>query len=233
MGKKPIIVKLADIEPKTKIKDKFLYNNGCPCGWEYCWGIYNEQRHAHYHLMWSYGVPLPESLNCIPYIEPALRRPDFGYMLWRVRPEDPNIGHKFAYKMARLMQRENGYDLPGWHDNKKHFGKWILKQPIFYALVTRDRAVGFTVVEETDHYATWDGTPDGRSEFQKGRKKLKICLVWVASLWRRMGVATTLVNEVAREHKIPIEDIVWGIPLTEAGKALAFSLTSRGWIYIG
>ncbi|MEW6425188.1 MAG: hypothetical protein AB1523_10670 [Bacillota bacterium] len=131
------------------------------------------------------------------------------------------------------MQRENGYDFPGWHDDKKYFGDWVKKEPAFFALVEGGYAISFVVVEKTTKYATWDGKTIGEIPFCEGEPKLKICLVWTAHLLRRLGVAKTLIEEVAAEYKTTINEVVWGVPFSESGKVLAFSLTERPWIYVG
>lgn len=201
----------------------------CPCGWD---GITRD--HAYKHLYWSWGIELPETLYCGPYLV------DFSddWDLWRVRPEDPSTGHKFAYRLARLAQRENGYDFPAWYPSKKYFGEWIDKQPVLYACVVDrfyPRAIAFVVVENTEHYGVWDPLDNtcNTIKFGKSEKRLKIGLVWTAFLWRRRGVATDLIRKIASIHNVQVDDLVWGVPFTEAGKALALSLTDGYPIYVG
>jgi len=131
------------------------------------------------------------------------------------------------------MQRENHYDFAGWPESNRFFGDWEEKEPAFFALISNDYAISFVIVEKTTKYGMWDGQKNKTVHFAVGNERLKISMVWTAHLLRRLDVATTLIREVATEYKTTTGDIVWGVPFSESGKALAFSLTKESNVFVG
>jgi GNAT superfamily N-acetyltransferase len=187
----------------------------CPCGWGLWEEGYapNRQRHAAWHLDWATGVRVPDRV----ILSPPTGRP-WGDVR-AIRGDDRGqANRRLAYRMARLFQREGGYDFPAVSDAR------VADRPqTVYVRETGERLIAAAFVFAAERWSLWSGGDDyGHPEPGNAPE---IGAIWVAFHYRRQGVASDLVREVAAAEGVAVADLCWFGPLTDEGKALAFSLS--------
>lgn len=184
---------------------------GCPCGTGARYfgeGVRAQTRHARWHLQWDRGVSVPLTVGWFD-------------SLAVVTSESTKPERSIAYDLGRLFQREQHYDfpmLPGpdtWKRGELH-------QALI--AVHNQRAIGLLVVYPQTRWGEWDGS-DGRVSLAVDSLEPLpgIAGIWVARGYRRMGVGTALVDALAQHADVPRSELLWSMPLSEDGQALAFS----------
>jgi hypothetical protein len=197
----------------------------CPCGWG---GYYvSEMKHAMKHLQWERGMKLPPAMV-----------PEGNIIV--VPWNSPKKERKFAYEMARLAQRDGGYDVPSY---TLPIGRGVLpsvKERGETAVLwcAQGRCLGYTVVHRVQRWReVWpfETHPEEEPIAIEGHNDIRgqIGLIWVAHGRRREGIASALIAEVGRLSGSPVSELVYTAPFTEAGFQLAKSFALDNLIYIG
>lgn len=192
--------------------DALLYDDdgwsGCPCGTGERYfgeGTGARTRHARWHLEWDRGAAMPSSMS-------------WGDSLLIVGGESSMPDRKLAYTLGRLFQREQRYDFPMAPDPKHWRGQ---AQEVLIA-VYRRRAVGMLLTGPTMRYGVWDGSPGSIAIDIEATEPLpEVSGVWVCRENRRRGVGRALVNALGDYANLLPADLVWGLPFSDDGKALA------------
>lgn len=185
--------------------------HGCPCGTGERYfgeGTGARTRHAHWHLEWDRGALVPSSVFWFD-------------SLAIVTGESSMAERKLAYKLGRLFQREQHYDFPMVPDPRSWPGE--LHQVLL--AVHNCRAIGVLISYTTQSWGLWDGKP-GTVEFTSSSTVPvpEISGIWVARSYRRRGVGTALVDALAAYADLAPALLVWGLPFSDNGKALALSI---------
>ncbi|MGQ9676174.1 MAG: GNAT family N-acetyltransferase [Chloroflexota bacterium] len=143
-----------------------------------------------------------------------------------------------AFKMAKAVQRAEGYDFPSfprpgiWLTKEEH--DWMRDHRLRVYLVIKDgRAVAYSLVVDTDHWHQWRVLDEeGESveevgQFTGGPRPLVGPLFVVENL-RGQGIGRSLLDRVAADAGVSPSDIVGEVPLTRAGRLLAMRLRDDG-----
>jgi GNAT superfamily N-acetyltransferase len=98
-------------------------------------------------------------------------------------------------------------------------------------MASTSRVIGYLSASDVSHNASWDYRPDTRVTYVDDVVRPQVGLISVAKEWRRTGVATALVRALASDAGMTTDDITWEQPFTEAGKALARTVSpERVWV---
>lgn len=175
----------------------------CLCGRETL-DPWFRREHDRWHLAWSAGVVLPRDV-------PAWRG------LITVTGASPAPYRKLAYQLARLHQREAGYDFP----SLPYPATWRQYEGIAaFIAAWQGRALGLAVTGTAMGYC-W---LDARGDAVPGAVPA-IAGIFVCHAWRRRGIGRWLVEQVAAARGCLPRDLAWLGPLSDDGEALARSIT--------
>ena len=189
----------------------------CDCGaWPAWWTGAGRARHAAQHRQWAAGVPLtPAVQRWLGCRTSSVTGP------LAVTANAPVPARRLAYTLARLFQRENGYD----------FG--FLRPPplawsattVAYLTVQDGRALALAIVDTVGrwgYYAHRDAR--GQVSLDQAMPTRTVAGIWVAATHRREGLARQLVLGACVVEGLQVEEIAWGGPFTTDGRALALAM---------
>lgn len=189
--------------------------SACPCGTgDGYWGglAGANARHANWHIQWDRGIPLPSTVfwwDSLAIVTGESSRPE----------------REVAYKLGRLFQRENHYDFPMAPDPRT----WRGDLSEVLVAVYHHRAIGGLFTYPTMRIGVWDGSPETTVPFnvELMEPQPRIAGIWVCRGYRRKGVASALVRALSSYADIPAPDLIWGVPFSDAGKALALRIAGE------
>jgi hypothetical protein len=179
----------------------------CPCGWRD--QVASRGKHAHEHLSWAMGVPVPVSLPW-PEEQPIAV----------IHTTSPTPWRQLAYRCARIAKREGGYD------------SLSFPEPIGRAYEDEEntRAFCYRVNRAVVGYLSlWDQITRGRYGFVEGEvppgdgRSRPTLLVWTAFHWRGLGIGRALVEAAGEYTGVGVAGLAWSWPFTDAGIKLARS----------
>jgi GNAT superfamily N-acetyltransferase len=183
--------------------------------------------HRRRHDSWRHGVRRRTLAGDPLVVGNAL--PD-GYQLTVCGPQAPRRLQDFAVTVARLANRETRYDFGVYHPRDR----WSREQDVHGVLAWHgDRAIGFLRAErrEDEAYLVWTG--DRPIPWRPARPpRWTIGFLWIHHAHRRRGLGRALVAAAAALAGIPVSEVGWNPPFTEAGAALARSLCPDG-VWLG
>jgi ribosomal protein S18 acetylase RimI-like enzyme len=163
--------------------------------------ILTKCQHAQRHREWQRGFKV--SKNVAPEVVAGTQA-----VLLVNGTESPKPLRRVAFRLARVAQRQAGWDFPTFPhpDTPAYFAE---KAASILAAIKLDGryAVGYVVSVE-------EGTLTVVTE------------VYVCAAYRRRGIATELVHAIARVREKPVTQIAYGGPFTRAGWALAKALSA-------
>ena len=184
----------------------------CPCGWQGDRDLHDRQ-----HVRWSVGIPIPSRLT---FVEPVAV----------VEATAPKMWRSLAYDCARLAQRDGHYDFPSFThpDSDAEPGDNNLRA---YLLATTSRVIGYLSVADSPQNAPWDFKYETQLSYNDSTTRPQVGLIFMAKEWRRKGLGAALVRAMAADAGTSVADISWQLPFTNAGQALARSLSpDRVWV---
>ena len=189
----------------------------CSCGGRFVIG--NADQHEAQHLQWSLGVKIPHSITW-----------GSGDMAL-VRTQSATRWRQLAATVAQVPQRENHYDFPSWSDADSP--EAITQDRRAYLLRSCEWVIGYLVAADVTSRHRWDFSGGAPGLAADASRRPSIELIWVAATHRRQGLGRLLVEHLAADSAVPLEELAWSWPLSKnGGKALARSITPDGvWIY--
>jgi GNAT superfamily N-acetyltransferase len=191
------------------LRELLADDEGCPCGTGSLYfgeGVGARTRHANWHLQWDRGVPVPSRVLWFK-------------SLAIVTSESARADQDVAYRLGRLFQREQRYDFPMVPESRFWRTGDMVQAMI---AVHRHRAIGILVTRPVMGYGVWDGSPESVQINVSTTEPLpEISGVWVARGYRRHGVARALVSALVEYADTSPAELVWGVPFSDDGQALA------------
>lgn len=180
----------------------------CPCGTGEQYfgeGSGARTRHANWHLEWDRGAPISDGVSWFD-------------SLAIVTGESRLAERKIGYRLGRLFQREQGYDSPMAPDPRS----WPGNLSEVLVAVHHSHAIGGLFTYPTMRYGLWDGSP-GRIQItvETMAPVPQVSGIWVCRGYRRRGIGAALVKALGEYADLPLQEVVWGLPFTDGGKALA------------
>jgi GNAT superfamily N-acetyltransferase len=160
-----------------------------------------KRQHAQRHREWQRGFKVSKN------VAPEVVAGDQTVLLVN-GAESPKPLRRVAFRLARVAQRQAGWDFPTFPhpDTPAYFAQNAAN--ILAAIRLDGRyAVGYVVSIE-------EGTETVVSE------------VFVCADYRRRGIASELVCAIARFREKPLPQIAYGGPFTRAGWAMAKALSA-------
>lgn len=141
-----------------------------------------------------------------------------------VTSQSPISWRKLVYQVARMPQKENGYDFNSW----SHLGEpeATTDNVRAYLLKANEHVVGYLAAHDTDQHHRWDPAGHSRSDGEDDTLRPRIILIWVADVYRRQGIGATLVQALADDFGGKPADVSWSTPISESGQRLARRFSS-------
>lgn len=195
----------------------------CPCGQGGYYGMCggSEAKHAHAHLNWATGIRLNERQDVL-----FVCRNDRSNTMLVVDSGSDQPLRKLAYDVARLFQREQGYDFP-MVPHPSSF--WTEDNGTAYLAIFRRRAIALLVVQSVPRWGYYDNVNEnGRIPFDQIHPARSIAGIFTCGNYRRRGVAAALIRRATEREAVPLEQVPWCTPLSDAGAALATHLVPSG-----
>jgi GNAT superfamily N-acetyltransferase len=199
----------------------------CACGWRASDIALMRNAHYAWHAQWANGVFVVSAAR------QTLAAQGWRVTLPRILPVDPRspapLRH-IAHRAARLFQRENGYDFAMFSQYPKDSHR-----PTAYLWIEGGRAIGIAVLAESDDGWGWfdERDAEGRGHRTYVDRRPMVAGIWVASAHRRQGIAKHLIERAADLERLPVDELIWGVPFSESGLALARSLVGSEHIRVG
>jgi hypothetical protein len=185
------------------------------------------RRHRRRHDSWRRGVRRTTLAGDPLVVGDAL--PD-GYQLTVCGPQAPRRVQDFAVTVGRLANRETRYDFGVYHPRET----WTRDHDVHVLLTWHgDRAIGFLRAEqrEDEAYTLWTG--DRQIALRPAvPPRWTIGFIWIHHAHRRRGLGRALVAAAGELGGVPVSEVGWNPPFTEAGEALARSLCPDG-VWLG
>ncbi|MET8283548.1 GNAT family N-acetyltransferase [Micromonospora sp. NPDC005174] len=100
-----------------------------------------------------------------------------------------------------------------------------------YVALANERAIGYLAVSDTRHHGwlEWDTTD--RVNLTDDTLRARVNIIHVAKMLRGQGVGRRLVEAMAFDTDVAVEDISWSMPFSSAGRSLAQSMSPDGvWV---
>lgn len=190
----------------------------CLCGWDEPYR--SPQWHRARHAEWAGGIRMPGGIAA----------GDGGIL--RVPAGKPSKLRAVAYRMARLFQREGGYDFasfdyPAVHPWRSH--DWRTYRTTAYLYVADGRAIGYCVVRMRSWSWPYDLCDRRLPQMSTRREGLwpSVDVAFVCRDYRRQGIARRLIEAVASDHGTEPGGLAYGFPFTDAGAAAVLSVCGR------
>lgn len=199
--------------PARSITGDKVPPSDCPCGHTRSHiGFSHDRWHAH----WSIGVPLTESMS-----------PRRGVVV--VTPQAPSAWCRVAWELSQVARRQGHYDTGTWptetgtdevdDDNIRA-----------YVALANERAIGYLAASDTRHHG-WLKWETDRVNLTDETLRARVNIIHVAEVWRGQGVGRRLVEAMAFDTDVAVEDISWSTPFSSAGRRLAQSMSPDGvWV---
>lgn len=192
-------------------------NPDCPCGYRAPWSDYSTEGHDRHHMRWSTGVPVSANLG------------------WRFRDiaivttSSSKVWRQVAHSCAQVARVHGGYDFSSFT-----VGVGPTESPInerAYLYRAHGKIVGYLKASEENRNGHWDYVGDERIPLSDGTTRPSVNLIFVADVWRRHGIATSLVRALAGDSGVEVDEVSWSMPISDRGKALIRSLSPDGaWV---
>jgi hypothetical protein len=139
-----------------------------------------------------------------------------------VRPGAPIAQRKRVERIGRRANWETEYDFGVYGATEA--GNLELD---IHALVghRNDRAIALLIFERRSRVwiSHWgpDAAPCDAIRVENSGPRWTVGFVWVLAKYRRRGVALKLLEQASRHTHVPLSDLGWYTPFSDAGKALA------------
>ncbi|GGQ90591.1 GNAT family N-acetyltransferase [Kitasatospora griseola] len=187
----------------------------CPCGFRRR-GRDSEGLHRQHHSDWAFGVLVPKNT-------------EWMRNLAVVTSQSPISWRQLAGRMARLPQREGGYDFSSW----SHSGDPVETpdRSRAYLLKADDHMVGFLAAHDVDQHRWWDLGEKSRYGELTDARRPRIDMIWTAHTYRGHGIGRALVQALAADSDCEVADVSWSTPVSDLGRNLAVRLSPAGvWV---
>ena len=191
-------------------------DDDCPCGMSLQEPTDDGKAHTAHHAAWAFGAQVPKNL-------------EWSADLAVVTTQSPIAWRRLAYKVARMPQKENHYDFRSW----SHLGEPELTPDNMraYLLKANGCVIGYLSAHDTNQHLRWDLIDGSRYGDEDDALRPRINLIWVADVYRRQGIGTTLVQALADDFGCQVADVSWSSPISYAGRHLARRLSPEGvWV---
>jgi len=172
-------------------------------------------RHKREHDLFVNGVPArPLRDDRIVFQDPTLR-------ITLVSPFSSLIQRRRVERIARRANWETQYDFPlyGATEANAEFNT--------HALIghRNDRAVALLLIERRSRVwvSKWANNDDfdEPTRIESDGPRWTIGFAWVLGRYRRQGLAHRMITEASKFARVPVNELGWYTPFTDAGKALA------------
>lgn len=191
-----------------------LVEKSCPCGWH---GTSTTGEHDKWHALWAAGVPIPKNLQWS------------GHSVAVVSVTAPRRWRNLAYRCARLVQREQGYDFASY-PHPSSGPKESRNDERVYLYQENNRVIGYLATRYEEFHWQLDLVMETSTGPNKTRRPV-IGLIFVAHGYRGKGIASKLLRTLALDTGVQPSGLSWAAPFSEEGAALArrFSQDNKVW----
>lgn len=195
----------------------------CPCGWRDQFA--SRAKHAHEHLSWAMGVPVPASLDWPK-----------GEAVAVIHGTSPLAWRRLAGHCAHIAQRDGGYDFSTFPASYgRGFDDEAHSRAYCYRVDQRQGAavVGYLAVGDLPTAGRYGIGREHEVIRDDGLVRPTVMLVFAAYHWRQLGIGRALVEAAAQHAKTAVADLAWMTPFTDTGRALARSCADPdGWVWV-
>ena len=191
----------------------------CECGLAYVTTNPSDRRlHRKIHDEYLNGIPIRPSHDDQVLSDAADLR------ITLVRPSASWNQRQRTKRISRRCNREMHYDFGGVYHA---MSVWEFESHAFIC-AREERAIGFLLLEKHDHVwrAAWKDWKDGYSPplISKGIPRWTLVFAWVLPPFRRQGIGRRLVDAAVAFAGIPLAEMGFYTPFSEAGEKLVRSL---------
>lgn len=184
----------------------------CPCNKSLC-GTLTVSEHRRIHKTWEQGVKLPPSLWL-----------GEDNQVFFVDGKSPLAAIRLANRVAKALQRENGYDIVSFPSRRSS----VVSCGYTAGLVVDHRhAIGLAVAYRECRGAVLHWESMVQSEVVP-IDRITLATIWVARNHRKSGLATRLVIELARHYGVTPQDMAYSTPYSDSGCVLVKKFARDG-----
>ena len=146
---------------------------------------------------------------------------DAGQRIICVTSFDTLALRRRAEAVARRAKRDTPYDFSAYHTTDTE------GNPHIYIAIRDERAIGFLALARLGRAGrvTWEAFDQGGSVEMQPSPAWTVLMVWVHPNLQQQGLGRQLVTAAAAERRQNVDDLVWLLPFTEAGRRLAQRLS--------
>ncbi len=189
-----------------------IVGNPCECGLDYVRGLDEDEKyHAKIHAEYARG----------PKIAVLGRLPSLGLVdEFTFHAVDSSVPFDMRRKVAHVAMVAHGSILgPAGYD-----GTVTKDDQRLYILATKSHVVAMAITTLDSYFWKLAWGPHGSVEIVErealSRTSPKVARVWVASNYRRKGLATSLIIEASKHLGVDTQMLGWELPFTEGGSAV-------------
>jgi ribosomal protein S18 acetylase RimI-like enzyme len=195
----------------------------CECG--YWHAASRDALHRSVHDQYLYGAPAK------PLKDDEVVAEADGVQIILVRPTALAAQRKRVEKIGYVANREMHYDTGVYHATEREYHR---DSDVHALLALREgRVIAMVLLgrRKSIYKGFWNDTeppsplPAQRVETEGNR--WTVCFVWVLPKFRRSGLARKLVEEASRFCGVPVQELCWYWPFSDAGAQLAHRLCPK------